>query len=209
MTSLDTQTRLLEAAHSLFAEQGFAATSTREITAVADANLAAVNYHFGSKEGLLLAVLHHTIGPINEERMDGIAAAEARHADSPVPLDEVLRIFLGPVLREFAADCAMGRGCLISRMHLEPHSGVAQAMAEVMEPIIFRFVGAVQRVLPHLTPASIIQRATFLFGAMIYTLDAGPAKIQHLLGADYVAPTADELLDSLVRFGTAGMSHDA
>lgn len=209
MASLDTQTRLLEAAHTLFAEQGFAATSTREITAAAEANLAAVNYHFGSKEGLLLAVLHHTIDPVNEERMKGIAVAEAQHGDSPVPLKEVLQIFLGPVLRRFAADCELGRGCLIARMHHEPHSGVAEAMAEVMQPVIFRFVGAVQRVLPHLSPAEIVQRATYLFGAMIYTLDAGPIKLQHVLGDQYVPPTADELLDSLVRFGTAGMSHDA
>ena len=115
MASLETRMRLLDAAHDLFAEQGYAATSMREITTAAEANLAAVNYHFGSKEGLLLAVLHHTIDPINEERMEGIATAESFHGDKPVPLEEVLRIFLGPVLRQFANDCAANRGCLISR----------------------------------------------------------------------------------------------
>lgn len=209
MASAETRTRLLEAAHTLFAEQGYAATSLREITSAAEANLAAVNYHFGSKEGLLLAVLHGAIDPINEERLRGIDEAEARHGDRPVPLEEVLRIFLGPVVRQFQTDCEAGRACLISRLHHEPQGTVASTVSEVIQPVVARFVGAIQRNLPHLDAQEVMMRGTFVFGAMIYTLGGGSDKIMQILGEDYVAPSAEELLESLVLFATAGMSHDA
>ena len=95
----ETRERLLAAAGRLFAEQGYAATSLRDITRVADANVAAVNYHFGSKEGLLLASLHATLDPINEERMRALDARLAELDGEPVPLEELLRIMLGPVVR--------------------------------------------------------------------------------------------------------------
>ena len=56
-TSLGTKSRILDAAERLFLEHGFEATSLRQLTAAAGVNLAAVNYHFGSKEELFQAVL--------------------------------------------------------------------------------------------------------------------------------------------------------
>ena len=53
----DTATRILDAAERLFVEHGFEATSLRTITQQAEVNLAAVNYHFGSKKELIQAVL--------------------------------------------------------------------------------------------------------------------------------------------------------
>ena len=64
-----TKTRILETAESLFARHGYAATSLRDITEAAGANVAAVNYHFGSKEALLVAVLDRTVGPIGPRRI--------------------------------------------------------------------------------------------------------------------------------------------
>ena len=52
----DTATRILDAAERLFVEHGFEATSLRTITQQAEVNLAAVNYHFGSKDALFQAV---------------------------------------------------------------------------------------------------------------------------------------------------------
>ena len=61
----DTRERLLDAAKYLFAQRGVDATSLRHITAEAAANLASVNYHFGSKEALFRAVFVRRIGPVN------------------------------------------------------------------------------------------------------------------------------------------------
>lgn len=65
----DTKARILDTAERLFAEQGYAETSMRCITSGAGVNLASVNYHFGSKEALLLEVIARRIGPVNEARM--------------------------------------------------------------------------------------------------------------------------------------------
>ena len=68
--SQDTKTRILDAAEGLFMAHGFEATSLRQLTAAAGVNLAAVNYHFGSKEELFQAVLTRRLDPMNQERID-------------------------------------------------------------------------------------------------------------------------------------------
>ena len=74
----DTRDRILDAAERLFAQQGFDLTSLRALTTEADVNLAAVNYHFGSKERLFEAVLARLIAPINAERLARLDALEAK-----------------------------------------------------------------------------------------------------------------------------------
>ena len=69
ISTTDTKNDLLEAAEKLFAEHGFARSSLRAITREAGANLASVNYHFGSKEGLVRAVFARRLEPLNQERL--------------------------------------------------------------------------------------------------------------------------------------------
>ena len=66
--SIATREKILDAAEILFIERGFAATSLRAIASKAGVNLAATNYHFDSKNGLLAAVFHRRVAPINEQR---------------------------------------------------------------------------------------------------------------------------------------------
>src|SRR6185437_848559 len=83
-TSADTKTRILDAAEALFTEHGFEATSLRQLTAAAGVNLAAVNYHFGSKEELFQAVLTRRLDPMNQERIELLEALE-REAGTKAP----------------------------------------------------------------------------------------------------------------------------
>ena len=78
-----TKDRILDAAESLFMEHGFEATSLRSITAAAGVNLAAVNYHFGSKEELFQAVLTRRLDPMNQERVDLLDRFERDAAPAP------------------------------------------------------------------------------------------------------------------------------
>src|SRR2546430_15599341 len=93
----ETRTRILDAAEELFMLHGFEGTSMRILTAKAGVNLAAVNYHFGSKDALIEAVFRRRLDPMNVARigeLDKLAAAE-----SAPPPDAVLRAFITPRLR--------------------------------------------------------------------------------------------------------------
>src|SRR5512134_142774 len=98
-TSADTKTRILDAAEELFMEHGFEATSLRSLTASAGVNLAAVNYHFGSKEELFQAVLTRRLDPMNLERIDLLTALEKAAAPRPVPCERILGAMLIPPLK--------------------------------------------------------------------------------------------------------------
>src|ERR1700735_4839102 len=89
----DTKTRILDAAEKLFGEKGFDGTSLRDITAEADVNLAAVNYHFQSKESLIEAVIMRAAGPINDKRL---AMLEASGPDPTI--ENILEAFVAPIL---------------------------------------------------------------------------------------------------------------
>ena len=69
-----TKQRILDSAESLFARHGFAGASLRQVTASAQVNLAAVNYHFGSKENLINEVFRRRLDSLNEERLAALAA---------------------------------------------------------------------------------------------------------------------------------------
>src|SRR5882724_6771481 len=93
LTPLDTKTRILDAAEKLFGMNGLDATSLRDITAEAQVNLAAVNYHFQSKESLIDAVIERRLGPVNRRRIEMLDAA------GPSPsVEQVVDAFLTPPL---------------------------------------------------------------------------------------------------------------
>src|SRR4051812_50014156 len=79
----DTKEIILDTAERLFAERSYASVSLREITAEAGVNLAAVNYHFGSKDALLLAVFQRRAVDLNRERPNLLREAESRAGGRP------------------------------------------------------------------------------------------------------------------------------
>src|SRR6187200_958095 len=88
----ETRTRILDAAEELFMQHGFEGTSMRTLTAKASVNLAAVNYHFGSKDALIEAVFRRRLDPMNAAR---IAELDRLEAAAPVPsADAIIRVFL-------------------------------------------------------------------------------------------------------------------
>ena len=92
----DTQTQILDAAEQLFAEQGFGATSLRSIIRAADVNLAAIHYHFGSKEKLIVATIERMAQPIVQAELQQLAAVQAEHPQPTV--EAILHAMLAPAL---------------------------------------------------------------------------------------------------------------
>jgi len=70
-----TKDRILGAAEELFAQHGFAGTSLREVTSRADVNIAAVNYHFGSKDNLINEVFRRRMDVMSAQRLDALRDA--------------------------------------------------------------------------------------------------------------------------------------
>src|SRR5512138_2219156 len=90
-----TKDRILGAAEELFALHGFAGTSLRQVTSRADVNIAAVNYHFGSKENLVNEVFRRRMDDMSAQRQDMLRKARA---ERPGELEAVLAAFVEPAL---------------------------------------------------------------------------------------------------------------
>ena len=95
----DPQARILDAAENAVAELGFAGASLREIVREARVNLATVYYYFGSKRGLMEAVLKRRFGPLREEHLALLREFEAASNGRPLPVEKILEAMLLPPLR--------------------------------------------------------------------------------------------------------------
>ncbi|WP_283133195.1 TetR/AcrR family transcriptional regulator [Rhizohabitans arisaemae] len=143
-----TRDRLIDSAVRLFGEKGFEATSLRAVTDAADSNVAAVNYHFGSKEGLLRAVIDGTMRAVNEERRRRLDELEAR---SPVPsVAELVRAFVEPGVALTTGHGVNGSVVerFIGRMMGESDPRVRQIFADQVDRVEGRYLAAMARALP-------------------------------------------------------------
>jgi AcrR family transcriptional regulator len=168
MSDPSTKDRILNAAEELYAEYGFADTSMRELTRRAEVNLAAVNYHFGSKEGLFRALVERRFTPINAERLERLDALEAQGDPS---LEDVLEALVSPILDLRLADpgAASQLVQIIGRL-TSAKSVDVEDFAEVFRKTSERFFPALQRVLPELSDEATMWRFNCALGVMIGTL---------------------------------------
>lgn len=205
MEPIDTKTRILDAAERLFAEHGIEASSLRAITAAAGANLAAVNYHFQSKEALVHAVYARRLGPMNQKRLEMLGAAEARAGDGAPRLEEVMEAFVGPTLDDFLGTPFTA---LMGRMYTEPGEFVRRFLAAHMGEIARRFSAALRRTLPDLPEPEMFWRMHFAIGALAHTL-AGGRILEVVSGGVCRVEDAGAICRRMVTFLCAGLRAEA
>ncbi|MCB9897527.1 MAG: TetR family transcriptional regulator [Planctomycetes bacterium] len=198
----DTRERLLDVAEVMFAERGVRETSLRGITQKAGTNLAAVNYHFGSKNGLVGAVFQRRLGPINAERLRRLDEAERVAAGGPVTLEAILRAFLEPALhgRRDAHACFV----LVARAHLAPDPELRAMLMSAFDAVAARFGAALQASLPGIPPTEFFWRMHFLIGSLCHTVVNG-ALLEDISGGLCRGDDDEEILARLVSFGAAGL----
>jgi AcrR family transcriptional regulator len=203
-----TKERILDAAEALFMEHGFEATSMRAITASAAVNLAAVNYHFGSKEELFQCVLTRRLDPMNQQRLDLLSRLEARAAPAPLSCDRILLALFVPALR-LARDPARGGKDflrLLGRAYADPAPFIRQFLSDQYAEMIGRFKAAFARALPHLPRRELSWRLHFIMGALSYTL-AGTDALKIIAELNPRDTANDELLlRRLAPFLLAGLT---
>ena len=167
---IDTKDKLLKTSELLFAEQGYAATSLRQIIAKAGVNLAAVHYHFGSKEDLLDQLVHRKADPVNRERLVRLDRLERNAGGRPSNVEDILLAFLMPTAEVAAANPQFVR--VMGRIHSEGlMPGIVQ---KHFHPTAKRFLAALRRALPDLPEGEFGWRVHFMMGAMAHTMCGTP-----------------------------------
>jgi AcrR family transcriptional regulator len=200
----DTRERILDAAELLFAEQGFSGTSLRQITTAADANLAAVNYHFGSKEALIGEVFSRRLEPLNIERLEWLDRLEA--AGDPT-VEQVVEAFLAPPLR-ISQDPVRGESVLhvaqmVGHATSRPDSRIREMVIHQFDEVVNRFVAALARCLPQVPQDLLLWRFLFMVGAMAHTMSISP-DLKRLSEGLCDPSDVEGLIKAMVPFVAAG-----
>ncbi|NMG55330.1 TetR/AcrR family transcriptional regulator [Aromatoleum aromaticum] len=179
----ETRHRILDAAEVLFVEHGFEATSMRMITGAARANLAAVNYHFGSKDALIQEVFRRRLTELNRQRLAALDRLEADAGGAALKPSRIVEAYFGPAL-QLAADTEHGGHTfmrLLGRTYTEPNTFIRKFLAEEYAAVLERFRAALYRALPDVPREEILWRFHFMMGAMSYAL-AGTDGLQLFAG---------------------------
>jgi AcrR family transcriptional regulator len=206
----DTKRLILNAAEKLFANDGFSATSLRQITTAADVNLAAVNYHFGSKESLIDAVISRRLDPMNRERLGLLDRLEAEAGEQGPALEAIVEAFIGPPLRMQQTTGSKGSNFmrLLGRVMNDPSDRALNRFIDQFRETIERFSAALSRALPDLSPAEILWRMVFMVGAMAHTMSIS-RQLPRVTGGLCDPSDVGALIKSMTPFLAAGMRADA
>lgn len=170
--SIDTRERILDAAERLFMAHGYEGTSMRQITGEAAVNLAAVNYHFGSKESLMQEVFRRRLDWLNEERLRVLDQMEADANGRPLKPSQIVDGFFGTLLR-MADDKNRGGMTflhLLGRTLTEPSEFIRTFLAHEYASVMERYKQALFSALPDVPKAEIIWRFHFMLGATSYAI---------------------------------------
>lgn len=200
MAQNDTVDRILHAATILFAERGFAETSLRTITGMADVNLAAVNYHFGSKKELIQAVFSRFLNPFCRELdicMDELERTSNANGGSPEikPLLTCLFATLFKATAEINEDPQRFMR-LLSLAYTQSQEHLRHHLSGNFGGTYTRFSEMMRKAMPELDPVVMYWRIYFMLGAAVFTLSSFDS-IRAILNADY---REDSTLEDAVEF---------
>jgi AcrR family transcriptional regulator len=196
--------RILDAAERLFAQRGFHGVSIRDITGMAGVDVALANYHFGSKQGLLEAVVLRRAEDLNAERLarlDALIAGPGRRAPT---LEEIIDAFTHPLLdrSERGGPGWKSYFALIAEVNNSPEFG-GVLMTRHFDPVVQRFIEAIRQALPDCDERDLYWAYHFLSGALTLTF-AETGRIDKLSGGVCESSDLDGVHQRLVPFCAAG-----
>ena len=164
----DVQNRLLDVAEELFCQKGFDGTSIRDITAKADCNVAAVNYHFGSKENLYLAVFKRHFSQLRDVHITAVERAMSEKADA-VTLEDLLKSFALAFIEPLVGKNRTQRFVtLMSREMLDPHLPPNLFYDEMMLPVQTVMQDALKKVCPGISDEDAVLSILSIVGQLIH-----------------------------------------
>lgn len=200
---LPTRDRILGSAERLFAQYGFDGVSIRQIGAAACAQIALINYHFGTKDQLYRAVFERRIRPVSERRRAALAIAVAQQ---PRPsLKAVLEALAGPWVEMRGTEEGRDYTRLIAREINDPRESARGIVADLLDPIAREFIAAMEQALPQHSKADVHWAYHFLISTLQLIL-ANPERITRLSGELFVGQRDDDVVNRLVSFVERALS---
>ena len=205
----DTKEIILDTAERLFAERSYASVSLREITAEAGVNLAAVNYHFGSKDALLLAVFQRRAVDLNRERLNLLREAESRAGGGPAPLRDIIHALVCPPIR-WTQQPGSGPSVFIQFMGRAQADGTPEMRALMDKDVghLLPFVDCLARTLPGLPKEEIFWRLHFTLALMHYTI-TDLRRLEAISGGVCDLGDTETLIARMIDFAVAGFKAPA
>lgn len=176
----DTRERILRAATIHISAEGYAGASVRAITQDAGVNLAAINYHFGSKLELMKAVVRYHVNPVNEDRMRRLEALRKRFGKGAIPVPELVEALMRPMallLKDRSPEEARAILRFSGRLLADSRELWAEVIQEVFFDFVSNFIVELSRSLPSLPDQVLLQRWQLMIGTMIGTLSTYPMKL--------------------------------
>lgn len=207
---VQTRAAVLDAAERLFAMRGIDGASVRDITAAAGANLGAINYHFGSKDRLVMEVFARRLEPVNRARIARLDALEKAAGKRAVELSRIVEAFIRPSVECEGVEGGQENAFmqLVSRSFLEPHPDLKRFVEEQFGELARRFDTAILRAAPGLTQGELFWRMSFLIGALHHSLVVW-LRFEEFprpgANAAAVRPDREQFIQAAVAFLTAGM----
>lgn len=196
-----TRQRILGAAEALFAERGFAAASLRQVTAAAKVNLAAVNYHFGSKDNLIEEVFRRRLDELSRRRLERLADVAKSGA---MTLESLLDAFITPAL-ELSLDREGGSVFMrvLARAFAEHNSNLRKFLSDNYGYVLKDFAAAFAQLLPQLDKEELYWRLDIAVGALTYAM-ADFGMIQRRSG-ESERVHREQMARHLIHFTAAGL----
>ncbi len=174
---MSTKNKILDAAEQLFSDKGFNGTSLREITSQAEVNLAAVNYHFGSKKELIKAVMSRYMNELSP-RLESVLLAICEDEQQPTLVD-VFSAFVEPLLHlnDFKENGTSIFLQLLGRGYTDSQGFLRWFLTTQYPEVIANFTKAVHKAYPELTAEEMFWRLHFTMGTIVFTMSSSEALI--------------------------------
>jgi AcrR family transcriptional regulator len=169
-----TRLRILRAAEQVIADRGFDGASLREVTSLAGVDLGLVNYHFGSKERLYIAVLSRRNTAINKTRLEQLGLARDKASPGPIELEAIVDAFLDPIFDRLMTKAPGWRnwGRIAAKIDWSPP--ILQHQSESIDQVSLAFIEEFRRTLPGVRPGSLIFRYVFMVSVLLEVLHGAP-----------------------------------
>lgn len=200
-----TRKRIIKAAEKIFARGGYRAMTLREVTNEARVNLAAVNYHFGSKSNLMRSIIRERFEPINKERLRLLDLKIEEHAPHPVPLEEIYDCLFRPLFAGVASASASETTIMqiIGRALTEPADFTRNLHKEFFVELSLRYMTEIKRACPELSQEDLQYRFFISISTMIGTV-IEQVRLENISGGKLSGGNLDRLLSELTAFVVAG-----